>query len=91
MPNKRVLLYRTDKGEIAALSDVCPHRAVALHRGETVGDRIRCPYHALEFDPLGICRLNPHLKGPTDRIRARAYPGVERYRASANERALWYA
>lgn len=74
-----VVMFRTEDGSVAALADVCPHRAVPLSLGRVVGDRIRCPYHALEFDAGGVCRHNPHVKGPPDRLKTRTYPVVERY------------
>lgn len=74
-----VVIYQTSDGEVAALRDVCPHRAVPLSLGTVVGDRIRCPYHALEFDPTGVCRHNPHVKGRPDGISTPSFPAVSRY------------
>jgi len=74
-----VVLFRAENGAIGALRDVCPHRAVPLSMGTVEGDRIRCPYHALEFDTGGICRHNPHVKGQPDRIKVQSYQILERY------------
>jgi len=73
-----VVMFRTASGAFGALRDVCPHRAVPLSLGTVEGERIRCPYHSLEFDISGVCR-NPHVKSPPDRITNRAYPVVERH------------
>jgi len=69
-----VVVFRTEAGEVGALADACPHRAVALSKGHVAGNNIRCLYHALEFDVQGVCRHNPHAKGPPDRIKTRSYP-----------------
>lgn len=74
-----VVFYRGEDGSYGALRDVCPHRAVPLHLGKVVGDRLRCAYHALEFDTAGVCRRNPHVPGPPDRLTVRAYPVAKRY------------
>src|SRR5882762_10526397 len=55
-----VVMFRTASGAFGALRDVCPHRAVPLSLGTVEGERIRCPYHSLEFDIAGVCRRNPH-------------------------------
>lgn len=74
-----VVMFRTADGHVAVLRDICPHRAVPLSLG-TVGDgRIRCAYHGLEFDGKGICRKNPHIEGPPDRLRTGAYPAAEKH------------
>jgi phenylpropionate dioxygenase-like ring-hydroxylating dioxygenase large terminal subunit len=74
-----VALFRTSAGACVALHDVCPHRAVPLSLGKVIEDHIQCPYHGLEFDGAGICRRNPHVRGPSDRLSVRAYPVAERF------------
>ena len=79
MLNEPVALYRSDDGAVAALRDVCPHRAVPLSRGRVRADRLVCPYHGLEFDRSGVCRHNPHVMGPADRIKVASYPVCEKH------------
>jgi len=74
-----VVIFRTENGALGALSDACPHRAVPLSRGSVAGENIRCAYHALEFDISGICRNNPHVSGPSDRIKTRSYAIAQRH------------
>ncbi len=74
-----VALFRARDGAIAALRDACPHRAVPLSLGTIINDHIRCPYHGLEFDREGICRLNPHIDGPPDRLKTRCFPIAEKH------------
>src|ERR1700730_14010938 len=74
-----VVMFRTAGGAFGAMRDVCPHRAVPLSLGTVEGEHIRCPYHALEFDTAGVCRRNPHVKSPPERITTRAFPVAERH------------
>ena len=50
-----VVLYRGADGKAVALADRCCHRGLPLSMGRVEGDRIRCGYHGLVFDPQGIC------------------------------------
>jgi vanillate O-demethylase monooxygenase subunit len=74
-----LVIFKTTSGDIGILNDACPHRAVPLSRGSVAGDHIRCAYHALEFDVAGVCRRNPHVEGPADRIKTRSYAVAQRY------------
>ena len=75
-----VVLYRTQSGKPAAMEDVCPHRSLPLSMGELVGDRIRCGYHGLEFQPDGKCVYIPCQEHIPPIWRTKAYPIVERWR-----------
>lgn len=74
-----LVIFQTESGDVGALSDPCPHRAVPLSRGFVAGNHIRCAYHALEFDVAGVCRHNPHVDGPCDRIKTKSYPVARRH------------
>ncbi len=76
--NDPVVLFRSGE-TIGALYDVCPHRAVPLSLGHVADGTLVCPYHGIAFDAGGICRKNPHVKGPPERLEARAYPVVQRH------------
>lgn len=54
-----VLLYRTASGEVVALQDICPHRALPLSDGELVGDSVVCGYHGFTFGSDGRCQRVP--------------------------------
>ncbi|MGB1011924.1 MAG: Rieske 2Fe-2S domain-containing protein [Thiolinea sp.] len=72
-----VVLFRTGKGQAAALEDRCCHRAVKLSLGETVENGLQCGYHGMVFDCAGQCIDNPGEQ-ITRNQRVRAYPVVER-------------
>ncbi|MCG9892018.1 MAG: aromatic ring-hydroxylating dioxygenase subunit alpha [Thermosynechococcaceae cyanobacterium MS004] len=76
-----IALYRDGQGQVQALEDACPHRGVALHKGQVKGCHLVCPYHGWEFNPEGQCVNIPYLsdqqKLPT--AKARSYPVQEKY------------
>ncbi len=76
LEGQEIVLYRTETG-IAALRDMCPHRAASLSRGRLHGDRIACPYHGWQFDPTGRCTHIPLHDGPLPQRRVRAWQAQE--------------
>lgn len=62
---KPVLIGRTDRGDLFAIRDICPHRLVPLSAGkqiDTGGETtVECPYHGWRFGTDGVCRLIPSL------------------------------
>jgi vanillate O-demethylase monooxygenase subunit len=77
---QEIVFYRTADGDVAALVNICPHRFASLELGKVVkGDRLRCPYHGLEFAPSGECVFNPNEAGNIPPARMRAFPVVERH------------
>ncbi|MEM9054907.1 MAG: Rieske (2Fe-2S) protein, partial [Pseudomonadota bacterium] len=60
-----IVMGRTEKGELFALRDICPHRLVPLSAGkqiDTDGEAtIECPYHGWRFGTDGVCRHMPSV------------------------------
>jgi vanillate O-demethylase monooxygenase subunit len=78
--NQRVAMFRDSRGVAHAVADRCPHRFAPLSMGTVVGDRLKCPYHGLEFDAAGACAHNPHGNGAIPgAAQVRSYPMVERH------------
>ena len=74
-----IVLYRTAQGHAAALEDRCMHRGMPLSvGGECERDIIRCPYHGIEFDPLGAAVKIPGQDRIPEAARIRAFPLFER-------------
>jgi len=77
-----VLLMRTEKGDVAAMGNICPHRFASLSDGRFEAGVVECPYHGLRFNMSGQCIHNPHGDGViAERARVPSYPLVERYGA----------
>ncbi|HET6346748.1 MAG TPA: Rieske 2Fe-2S domain-containing protein [Myxococcota bacterium] len=76
---ERVVLFRDGNGRVAALRDVCPHRGVALSRGErTPSGALACGFHGWEFGANGVCThipFNPTAK--CERLRVQSFPSHE--------------
>ena len=80
MLKEPVVVYRAADGTPVAMADSCPHRFAPMHMGKVVdGDRLRCPYHGLEFDRNGACVRNPNGPGKAPPASLRVYPAVERH------------
>ncbi len=77
---ERVVMYRTEAGLPVAMQDVCPHRSMPLSMGELVGDRLRCGYHGLEFEPAGACVRIPAQPQIPPQWRVKTYRLVEKWR-----------
>jgi len=78
------VLFRNQDGEVACLSDVCPHRGSSLARGRCDDDgTVSCPFHGWKFDATGQCRRIPSQADPERDIppgaKVDSYPVEERY------------
>lgn len=76
------VLYRSNDGRVACLSDTCCHRGGSLSCGLTDGERIACPYHGWEFESDGACVKIPAFGDDAKipkRARVDSYPTDERY------------
>lgn len=76
--DKRVLLYRTQQGDVTALSGLCPHRFLPLEKGVRIGDTVQCGYHGITFDAAGACVRVPSQDDIPARCRLQKYPTLER-------------
>lgn len=76
-----IAVYRDADGHLHALENACPHRGVALHKGQVNGSHIVCPYHGWEFDGHGRCVNIPYLSDEQKLpcAVARSYPVQEKY------------
>ena len=78
------VLFRDEHGQLACLSNVCPHRGSALARGECAGNgTVACPFHGWQFDRTGRCVRIPSQVDPVGDIppgaKVDAYPVQEKY------------
>jgi phenylpropionate dioxygenase-like ring-hydroxylating dioxygenase large terminal subunit len=75
---QRVVLFRTEGGDVSALEDRCAHRWAPLSRGKVIGDHLACPYHGFRYNSRGACTLVPLQTGVPTNLRVKAYPVRER-------------
>jgi 3-ketosteroid 9alpha-monooxygenase subunit A len=60
---KDLVAFRTESGAVSVLDAFCPHLGAHLgHGGKVDGEKIRCPFHAWEFDTAGHCVVVPYAK-----------------------------
>jgi vanillate O-demethylase monooxygenase subunit len=74
-----LVLYRTASGKLVALEDRCVHRFAPLSLGRCEGERLRCMYHGMLYDPDGRVVEIPGENRVPARARVRSYPSVERH------------
>ena len=56
MLGEDLVLFRDKQGEVAVLSDICPHRGASLSGGACFyRGYLSCPYHGATFDRQGEC------------------------------------
>jgi len=76
-----IVLYRDEQHQVFALDNACPHRGVALDKGEVYGCHLICPYHGWEISEKGQCVNIPYFDANQKLPKAsvQAYPICERY------------
>lgn len=76
-----IALYRNRRGQVQAVENVCPHKGVAMDKGQVTGDTITCGYHGWEFNGNGECVSIPYWnsgqKLPCAQLRT--FPVQEKY------------
>ncbi|MCH2171905.1 Rieske (2Fe-2S) protein [Myxococcota bacterium] len=77
---RQLAVFRGEDGKPAVLDAHCPHLGAHLaHGGTVVGSRIRCPFHAWEFEgATGVCAHVPYAKRIPAAAHVGAYPTVEK-------------
>jgi vanillate O-demethylase monooxygenase subunit len=72
-----LVFYRTQAGQVIALSDRCVHRRFPLSESHLDGDNVVCGYHGFTYDPSGTCVAVPGQRRIPRTARVPAYPVVE--------------
>ncbi len=54
-----LVFFRTASGVVSAVTSRCAHRGASLCNGWVEGDKIKCPFHGIEYDPSGKCVYVP--------------------------------
>jgi phenylpropionate dioxygenase-like ring-hydroxylating dioxygenase large terminal subunit len=74
-----ILFWRTEAGQVTAMSDRCVHRRFPLSQAPSrlVGDTVVCGYHGFTYGADGGCVAVPGQTRVPRTARLRAYPVVE--------------
>jgi len=76
---ERIVIWRTAEGSLHALEDRCVHRLAPLSLGRCEGERLRCMYHGLLFNPDGEVVEIPGQELIPATARVKHYAVVERH------------
>lgn len=52
---EQLVLWRSGDGQVICMEDRCPHRGVALSKGNVRDGVLACGYHGMRFDTAGKC------------------------------------
>lgn len=74
-----IAIYRGESGRLTALEDRCVHRLAPLSLGRCEGDRLRCMYHGLLYDPDGKVAEIPGQDLVPKHARVKSYPIADRH------------
>ena len=74
-----IVVYRGESSRLVALEDRCVHRLAPLSLGRCEGDRLRCMYHGMLFDPDGKAVEIPGQDLIPPQAKVRRYAVVERH------------
>jgi phthalate 4,5-dioxygenase oxygenase subunit len=78
---EELIMFRASSGKVGLLQNSCPHRGASLFFGRNEEEGLRCVYHGWKFDTSGACVDMPSEPAESNfktKVRARAYPCVER-------------
>lgn len=76
--NQRLVLFKTQNGDIHCLDEFCSHMGLSLSLGEVVGEKIRCQFHHYQFSGNGMGE-KPNCEKLKDNQHLRSYPVTIRY------------
>ena len=76
---ERIVLWRTATESLHALEDRCVHRLAPLSLGRCEGERLRCMYHGLLYDPDGTVVEIPGQDLIPPKAHVRSYPVADRH------------
>ena len=78
--NQKIVMYRKEDGQVAALEDACWHRLMPLSLGRLDGDAVVCGYHGLVYNAQGRCTHMPSQETLNPSACVRSFPVVEKHR-----------
>jgi nitrite reductase/ring-hydroxylating ferredoxin subunit len=76
---QRIVIFRTENGQVRALDAYCPHLGTDLGIGKVEGNLIRCFFHHWAFDGEGNCQDIPCQSEIPTKAKLQAYSTNEKY------------
>ncbi|MBW4602538.1 MAG: aromatic ring-hydroxylating dioxygenase subunit alpha [Calothrix sp. FI2-JRJ7] len=76
---KKIVIFRTQNGQLHALDAYCPHLGTDLGIGKVEGNFIRCYFHHWAFDSEGTCQDIPCQKQIPAKAKLQPYSTDEKY------------
>ncbi|MBF2065184.1 MAG: aromatic ring-hydroxylating dioxygenase subunit alpha [Calothrix sp. C42_A2020_038] len=76
---QRIVIFRTQDGQVHALDAYCPHLGTDLGIGKVDGNLIRCFFHHWAFDGEGNCQNIPCQSSIPAKAKLQAYSTDEKY------------
>lgn len=79
---QRIVVWRSESGQLHALDAFCPHLGADLGNGRVIGENIQCYFHQWEYGGDGSLAKIPcrkQLDQGLDKVRTRSYPVTEAY------------
>ena len=77
---RKMVLFRTTDGQVAALEDACWHRLLPLSMGSLQGDEVTCAYHGLVYNAQGRCTHMPSQETLNPSACVRSFPVLQKHR-----------
>ena len=83
---ERLVLFRSDRGDLSLIERHCPHRGADLCFGRLENGGIRCPFHGWHFDSSGQC-----TEQPAEPVTSTMYKKVRvtAYRVTEKNGIIW--
>jgi phenylpropionate dioxygenase-like ring-hydroxylating dioxygenase large terminal subunit len=76
---QRIVVFRSEDGQVKALDAYCPHLGTDLGIGKVDGNLIRCFFHHWAFDGEGHCQDIPCQSAIPEKAKLLAYATEEKY------------
>lgn len=81
--NLDLALFRDNSNHLGCVVDQCSHRGAALSKGKMKEGHLQCPFHGLEFDTSGKCKVVPShglaSKEDLHRYNVKSYSVTEKH------------
>jgi phenylpropionate dioxygenase-like ring-hydroxylating dioxygenase large terminal subunit len=75
----RIVVYRTEGGDVHAMAPHCRHMGADLSIGDVVDDQVRCPFHHWHYGPDGHCTKIPSGDRIPRQARLQTFPVADKW------------